>query len=510
MYVYEFSIIKQKKPYVVIEYPTCDFSTHTVVFEEQPTKDDFAYYASQLVFAERLVTSVNTKISRVVALKVREEAGFDRDTVSHIMVMRDAYDVESINPVVGFRPNPGNDKFCGIYIVQNSRIGWKKMKLINECYHGSDIAFSSVRPGDGDRTNLRMEGDFARHCWPIYKSLLEELPGVNTRFECDRFGKLKEHKELMPERKISHATNLVKLRRHNNHRAYESTWIKQLLAWMTEQCCLGLIAYDRVMDHFSHRWGDGYIPDFGQVWWHFHNASSAWLDLSKAIGYTVPGNYLYRDHGGDSLPKLPYYINDGSVKISKQQAEVEGCVQAFYDAHQELMRMYPATYAPRPAEAEARPALPFHLSVTKPIALRYYDQYWQFIEIIFRLTDAANVLHHIVMTSNPMRPRNRPTVKADRQFFPGSYHPSSKPNNVEVVGFEEMYPMDKDPFVTTPPKMPLVTVSMPSQIPPRSTFVWNNTIEEDEEDIGAQLEQSIKTALKKLKAIARFLKALWP
>jgi hypothetical protein len=216
---------------------------------------------------------------------------------------------------------------------------------------------------------------------------------------------------------------------------------------------------------------------------------------------TVPNDWYRGDPyiGAEPAP--------GTVTVKAMGPQIHSCLMELFHCHQKLLRFYGLL----PDQVRRSDGAPFWNGVLESNELvranRIYNDWDNFTATVFNIVDAINVLNRILLVDAPTVPGFAPGGVAHYRFRREKQGFGSVPKEVQIQPFYEVYPMDKDPYLTSDLPINEATVAIPEEEAAATVFPWLNfdpsLREEEEEDL--DFTKAIKNALAKFEAVRRWI-----
>jgi hypothetical protein len=258
--------------------------------------------------------------------------------------------------------------------------------------------------------------------------------------------------------------------------------------------------YRDAMEKFSHRWGDGRVPNLRLCVVFATEAAAMWRPLARALGYQIPDGYKFEraPYARDWNIGIP--LPPANVTLKARNTSVFRCVQAMFGAHQWLennySELYPFGYN-GPVSAVSRYNMENYI---RPMAQEQYDKFDGLTSAIFTTLDAINLLNQLVIVSNRQHYTKPPNQGALYSYPPTGTEYGATFGSTVVTPFEVVQAYNKDPFITTTLPNEAVVKMVPQPITETELTYSDPTprATKQEDEISIALRNAIQDAKNKL------------
>jgi hypothetical protein len=494
-FFYNFVVFKTDSGYFSPYWPWRHHTIYTVKSETEYTDKSFAFVASRLALAERVMLFSATAITHIVAYEHEPGKLYDAQTQTHTIVSRRLLYDGQLFGIGGARPGREIDAFYGLRWRRNRKEGKNIDGYLPACVGYDDVFNREAKGKNRGKLLLNMKGPLASRAFPFYANQLAAMPQIQDRFAIDRFGMLRDFGEITSGRLIGCATDNSRLRRRYYSPGAKTKWLETIMERAQRDMFTALRVYHGHMNDFNHLWGHHSYPPFSAGQENFRRLATLWYPLMKKFGYRdIPEQ---PQHIKDLwvMPVGVEVIPDGSLKWKSHGRQIDSCLRELYNCHQWLAYFFSdgGYYRWR------RQVWPDDATRT---ALIYAD--WDNVtEIFFKVVDCYNVLNLILLVHD--QPELRGVFGPKSRIKPPSVpmNATSYPASVPYEPFQEIYPFPREPFLTTPePPAPI-------DPPPESEVIaWDSGPPEIPWDDGNdswayQIKEAVRTALAKLEGVRR-------
>jgi hypothetical protein len=226
-------------------------------------------------------------------------------------------------------------------------------------------------------------------------------------------------------------------------------YINNLLYRATIWSDYSLNLYRNAMFRYTHRWGDGVVPDLFECLENALLAASAWKLFAETLQYTVPSGATWVIHPEFESWRTENPGPEPRTTLKSHHDAVFRCVQKLFGAHQQLLTSYPQGYKETVDRDWREPYRQLIYEGNKPLALQYYLDFENFSSAIFAINDALNVLHQVMLIANPAKTATQPEHYSFKYFDPRQSNQSETYAPATIVPFLVTIPASPDPFITT-------------------------------------------------------------
>ncbi len=507
MPLYQFVVFhsgtEENRPQRVYVFQT----SYHVKSEKVYEPNSLSFIASRIVTAERAMMTSGIIFTHVVVYEVHSTRRFDARTKTHTLLpLGEDFRLQGRN-VGGLRIGSGTDLFFGLRYRRNKAQGKKIDLYLPGCVVSDDCISKPYKNLRTPAIVLQMDRPLASQSWRLFRNLLATMPQLQHEEMADRFGRIEKHENITSGLMLGFVTDNQRLRLHQAKRQQKEIFVERLLQLATRAMLRDLREYHKCMNEFSHSWGDGVIPHIAINNYRFIDCSSIWIQLCRIFGYnmgefaTVPNDW-YR---GD--PYIGAEPSPGTVTVKAMGPQIHSCLMELFHCHQKLLRFYGLL----PDQVRRSDGAPFWNGVLESNELvranRIYNDWDNFTATVFNIVDAINVLNRILLVDAPTVPGFAPGGVAHYRFRREKQGFGSVPKEVQIQPFYEVYPMDKDPYLTSDLPINEATVAIPEEEEAATVFPWLNfdpsLREEEEEDL--DFTKAIKNALAKFEAVRRWI-----
>jgi hypothetical protein len=505
-FFYNFVVYK-KDTQVMSQYNEIpQVSRYTILDDHEYDEKSFSFVASRLVLAERVMLFDKTQITHAVVFEHEPGKLFDADTVTHTLLpARFVYQSLPI-ALPGARLGRSIDVFHGLQWKRNSRIGKPLQGYFPGCV-GPEDAWNPTRgPNSRGAILLDTQGALATRCWPFFANQLAAMPQIKDDFSIDRFGELKQFEPATGGRKLSHVSDMARIRMRHVKFLPHKFYTNGIMYRAHDRMFAALREYHLRMNTYNHRWGDGQLPPAGAAYQQFYRLASIWYPLMKMFGYQVDDSV----HGG-----LAAEWNQGNwygrpapigVRWKSHGRQIDSCLRMLFNCHQWLKYYWGFG---KPANPSGYIYFWWRSQQWPNSTLLYqavYDDWDNITALYFKILDCINVLSEIMLINEvaPARGVAGPWVytKPSRTKKTTKSYPSAVPFEPMI----EVLPFPREPFLTTPPP-PATEEAVPvaEDIPWDSGPPGESWDDEDSDDWAAQMREGVRVALAKLEFVRRWI-----
>jgi hypothetical protein len=505
-YYYQFSVWKNDySPFNgSVERRYC--TTYTVESDRIYDNRSLNYIASHVVVGERVMLFVYTYITHVVVSELRDGFWFDEDTITHTLLPSRMLTHEDYYSVSGARPGPWSDSWYGLMWKRNSKIGESYIGYFPACV-GMDDCVSRVHYTNKKRSYyLSTKGPLAVDCWPFYSQMLAYFPQIQDRVTSDRFGQMWLNVQQTSGRKMSHVSDMQRNRSFEKKSGVKTRYVEKCLSFATVKHIFALARYYGAMDSFDHRWGDAKLPFELGALEQFIEVSSVWLPLMKSLG--IDTTFTKRGRAVDyfNYGVAPDFSTVGYVRIKRNYRQVYNCLVALMNCHQWLCYLRGVDHTPNQFVGWFYWWRDTHHNNDQTLADAIYADWNLVTDCYFKIGDCINVLNSIVLVDEPKNVAAATNKVSHPKFDLIKRVPVTMPGSVPFTAIIEVYPVDRDPYLFTPPPIPVER----DEIPVEEDIPWDSGTggtggEADDENYQQAMRNAVRTALAKLEFTRRWI-----
>jgi len=505
-YFYQFQIWKETSQNLNGQFPWRYCTRYTIESAKEYENRSLNYIASYIVLAERVMMFTGTRITHVVVMELRNGKYFDAGTQTHTLLDLNHFTQLTPDYVTGARPSGHTDAFMGLNWRKNSQIGEQFQGYFPDCVGIDDVMNLPARSTEKRALVTNTKGPLRKHCWRFYAQTLAYLPQIQERVTSDRFGAMRLHTLQTSGRMFGFVSDRSDKRTRIARRGPKTLYVEGLLRLATDHMKQGLLDYNMGMQNFNHLWGDGQWPGGGTHNYQLRTAASVWAPLTEAFGYS-PTTQRYGSRATDIDQGAGWdTATNGHIKVKYHFRQVHDCLMTLFNCHQWLLYL-----THRPANAEQWQQDEYfwrgqYITSAQDWADWLYQD-WNFLtELLFKVCDCINVLNSILMIDEP-KTALAPGQQVNRpHFYEYEVASESAPPAVGVMPYINIYPIDPNPYLTTPstesPPEPDEMPAPEEDIPFDSGPGYDDP---DDENYQSALQEAVRTALGKLEFMRKWV-----
>jgi hypothetical protein len=503
---YSFVLFKRDSGTTGPTYRQKFFTQYSVKSETEYDDRSFAFVASRLVLAERVMLFNTTEITHVVVYEYASGKLFDSRTVTHTLYPSPRLLSNHAEfSMLGARLGVGLGGLVGLQWRRNSKIGECFEGYFAGCVGVDDAHTLKIKGQEIRGVVLDMAGPLATRCWPFYANQLATMPQIQDEYSIDRFGAGKKFQPHTSGRKINHVSDMASLRRRKLSNLPQTFWLEQIMSLAESYQQDALVEYHDKMSGYDHRWGDGSLPPNTVGAIKFHRLASLWYPLMKFFGYNMSGlteEYLAQHWELNSAIEVPMA---GSGRWRGHGAQIHSCLNELYNCQQWLKYYFgllnrwgisPFYYGAWRQQQWPNP---------KVLWQTVYDDWDNVTALFFRIVDCVNVLQMILLINEVKPPRGTRGALSGANFRQSKQANSTYPGAVPFVPMLEIYPIPREPFLFTPDPAPPVVEN-----PPVEDIAWDGGAPDVAWDEGNEsewyaMQEAVRVALAKLEFVRRWV-----
>jgi uncharacterized membrane protein len=480
------------------------FTMYTVKDDHEYDDKSFAFVASRLVVAERCMLFQSTEITQVVVYEHEFDYWYDGNTITHTLLASQLIYGNNFQAIRGVRPGACRDSFVGLQWERNSKTGKSFSSVFPACVGDDDARYMPTARGDKMGIVVNDKGPLQWRCWPLYAQQLATMTQIQDEFSIDRFGGFTIFEPHTSGRQFGHVVEMSAIRRRAKNIRYEAYWHEEIMITARKRVQRCLYEYNREFTAFNHTWGDGNLPGMAFTMHDFARLASLWFPLMHALGYDVNGgeyDELFEDWRYDEYYQFPAF---GSLKWKLHSYEIDHTLRALFNGWQWLDYYYGKNpYGPRFGAGFGY----WRQQVwNDPDAAKaaIYDDWNNLTETWFRIIDCVNVLSLILVLDEPKQPRGALGKTTYNKLSTIVRPKVSWPPNVPFMPFLEVYPLPREPYLTTPEPPPIIDTPEIETITITDSGKVKDWYMEDDENEAYSIIESVRIALAKLEFLRRW------